>query len=79
MLDASIAVVGLLMFGDKTREEITQNIFLTEGYPRVLSIAMAVCIAIIPITKLPLRYITLSLMNLSFRLTAPVLVLYSLP
>lgn len=44
------------MFGDKTREEITQNIFLTEGYPRALSIAMAVCIAIIPITKLPLKY-----------------------
>ena len=45
------------MFGDKTREEITQNIFLTEGYPKILSVIMAVCIAIIPITKLPLKHV----------------------
>lgn len=54
-LDLTMAVVGLLMFGDYIRDEVTSNILLIEGYPRFLSIVIVVLIAIIPITKTPLR------------------------
>ncbi|KAB8349679.1 hypothetical protein FH972_023695 [Carpinus fangiana] len=54
-LEAALAVAGYLMYGDTVRDEITANIFLTEGYPRWISIAIVVAIAIIPLTKLPLN------------------------
>ena len=50
-----MAVAGLLMFGDGIMDEVTSNIFMTEGYPRVISILMVICIAILPLTKLPLK------------------------
>lgn len=53
-----MAVIGWLMFGNGVRDEITANILLTSGYPRVLSIFMTVFIAIIPITKVPLKYVS---------------------
>lgn len=54
-LDCSTAVIGLLMFGDATRAEISSNILETDGYPRAISLLLVICIAIIPITKLPLN------------------------
>ncbi|KAL8698126.1 MAG: hypothetical protein Q9224_001993 [Gallowayella concinna] len=50
-----MAVVGLLMFGNSVRDEITSNIFLTQGYPQGISIALVIFIAIIPVTKVPLN------------------------
>lgn len=50
-----MAVIGWLMFGTSVRDEITSNILLTQGYPRTISIMMVVFIAIIPITKIPLK------------------------
>lgn len=50
-----MAVAGYLMFGESVREEITSNILLTEGYPRAITIIIVVFIAIIPLTKLPLK------------------------
>ncbi|KAL1616225.1 hypothetical protein SLS54_008518 [Diplodia seriata] len=55
LLDLSMAVIGLLMFGDGVRDEITSNVLLTDGYPRSLSMLIIVCIAIIPLTKVPLN------------------------
>lgn len=55
VLDLGMAVVGLLMFGDWTRDEITSNILLTRGYPKAISVFIVVAIAIIPITKVPLN------------------------
>ena len=52
---ASMSVGGYLMFGEQVRDEVTSNILLTKGYPRVLSILIVVFIAVIPITKVPLR------------------------
>lgn len=49
-----MAIVGWLMFGSATRDEITTNILLTKGYPQWLNIAILILIAIIPITKFPL-------------------------
>lgn len=54
-LDLLMAVVGLLMFGDSVRDEVTKSIFLTEGYPEWLSVFVVVCVAIIPLTKIPLK------------------------
>ncbi|KAI4095505.1 MAG: hypothetical protein LQ339_007192 [Xanthoria mediterranea] len=55
VIDASMAAVGLLMFGNSVRDEITSNILLTVGYPRAISVAIVVFIAIIPVTKIPLN------------------------
>jgi vesicular inhibitory amino acid transporter len=49
------AVVGLLMFGDGVRDEITANILQATGYPRALTFLMCMFIAIIPLTKIPLN------------------------
>jgi len=50
-----MAVVGLLMFGDGVKDEITRNILTTDGYPAWLSVFIVVCVAIIPLTKVPLN------------------------
>lgn len=54
LLDLSMSVGGYLMFGEWIRDEVTSNILLTEGYPRVLSVLTVVFIAIVPLTKIPL-------------------------
>ena len=50
-----MAVVGLLMFGDQVRDEVTSNIVLTSGYPHAISVCIVVFIAIVPLTKVPLK------------------------
>ncbi|KAL8735243.1 MAG: hypothetical protein Q9181_002897 [Wetmoreana brouardii] len=55
LIDGTMAVVGLLMFGKSVRDEITSNILLTHGFSKAISITMVVFIAIIPITKIPLK------------------------
>ncbi|KAI0200511.1 transmembrane amino acid transporter [Astrocystis sublimbata] len=55
LVDASVAIVGLLMFGDGVRDEITANILGTTGYPNALNILLVIFIAIIPLTKVPLN------------------------
>ncbi|KAI1484293.1 transmembrane amino acid transporter protein-domain-containing protein [Daldinia eschscholtzii] len=55
IIDVAVAVVGLLMFGDGVREEITGNILATTGYPDVLNVLLVIFIAIIPLTKIPLN------------------------
>ncbi len=54
-MDVGVAIVGLLMFGDGVRDEITANILETTGYPNVLNVLLVVFIAIIPLTKVPLN------------------------
>ncbi|KAI1107249.1 transmembrane amino acid transporter protein-domain-containing protein [Jackrogersella minutella] len=55
IVDAAVAIVGVIMFGDGVRDEITGNILQTTGYPNVLNILLVVFIAIIPLTKIPLN------------------------
>nr|OQO18046.1 hypothetical protein B0A51_15099 [Rachicladosporium sp. CCFEE 5018] len=56
-LDIFMAVIGLLMFGDGVKDEITRNILSSDSkaYPAWLSAVIVVCIAIIPLTKVPLN------------------------
>lgn len=54
-LDLMMAVVGLLMFGDGVKDEVTRNILTTDGYPPWLSVFIVICVAIIPLTKVPLN------------------------
>lgn len=55
LLDLGMAVIGILMFGDSVRDEITSNVLLTKGYPKAISVFIVICIAIIPVTKVPLN------------------------
>jgi vesicular inhibitory amino acid transporter len=55
LLDAAMAIVGILMFGDLVRDEITSNILITKGYPKAFNLIIVICIAIIPVTKVPLN------------------------
>lgn len=55
LLDLGMAVIGILMFGDAVRDEITSNILTTAGYPKALNLIIVICIAIIPLTKVPLN------------------------
>ncbi|KAI1375917.1 transmembrane amino acid transporter protein-domain-containing protein [Hypoxylon crocopeplum] len=55
IVDAAIAIVGLIMFGDGVLDEITSNILQTTGYPDVLRVLLVIFIAIIPLTKIPLN------------------------
>ena len=50
-----MAVIGLLMFGNNTKDEITTNILVVEGYPKWLDVIVLVLIAIVPLTKFPLK------------------------
>jgi vesicular inhibitory amino acid transporter len=43
------------MFGDDVRDAITSNILAEASYPRALTALMCLCIAIIPLTKIPLN------------------------
>lgn len=54
-IDVAMACAGILMFGDGVSEEVTNNIFKSKGYPPGLSVFIAICIAIIPLTKVPLN------------------------
>ncbi|CAK3934629.1 Vacuolar amino acid transporter 1 [Lecanosticta acicola] len=56
-LDLLMAVVGLLMFGDGVKDEVTRNILSNDdgGYPAWTSVFIVICIAIIPLTKVPLN------------------------
>ncbi|MCJ1401416.1 hypothetical protein MMC11_004629 [Xylographa trunciseda] len=54
-LDLSMAIAGFLMFGNGILDEVTSNIFVTDGYPNAISVLIVICIAIIPITKIPLN------------------------
>lgn len=55
LLDASMMIVGILMFGDDVKDEITANILALVGAPEGAKVAMVVFIAIIPLTKAPLK------------------------
>lgn len=50
-----MAIIGWLMFGDIVRDEVTANILTIDEYPQVLSVCIIIFIAIIPLTKVPLR------------------------
>ncbi|KAI6841122.1 hypothetical protein KC358_g4264, partial [Hortaea werneckii] len=54
-LDLFMAVVGYLMYGAGVKDEITRNVLLTPGYPHAINVLIVVCVAIIPLTKVPLN------------------------
>ncbi|RMX84636.1 hypothetical protein D0869_04434 [Hortaea werneckii] len=56
-LDLFMAVVGYLMYGGGVKDEITRNVLLTDpgAYPHAINVLIVVCVAIIPLTKVPLN------------------------
>lgn len=55
ILDFSMACIGVLLFGDHVSDEITSDILTTPGYPRAVSLFVMICIAVIPLSKVPLN------------------------
>lgn len=54
-VQAFLGIVGYLMFGDRVRNEVTVNVFQTEGYARWISTCVIVAMAVLPLTKIPLK------------------------
>ena len=54
-IDVTTAISGYLMFGQTILDEVTSNILITRGYPHGIPVAITVFIAIIPLTKVPLK------------------------
>lgn len=54
-LDITMGICGYLMFGNLVRDEVTQSILDTEGYPQFISYFIVVMISIVPLTKMPLN------------------------
>lgn len=54
-LDLFMAVVGVMMYGDGVKDEVTRNVLVTKGYPQWIGVFIVVCVAIIPLTKIPLN------------------------
>ncbi|KAK5723070.1 hypothetical protein LTR17_014032 [Elasticomyces elasticus] len=54
-LDVFMAVIGFMMYGDGVQDEVTRNVLTTQGYPAWLGVFIVVCVAIIPLTKVPLN------------------------
>lgn len=54
-LDLFMAVIGLLMYGDGVADEITRNLLDSATTPHGLRVFLVLCVAIIPITKVPLN------------------------
>lgn len=57
-IDLSMSVCGWLMYGSETMDEIIANILVTPGHSRLLLITIVVLVAIMPVTKIPLRYVS---------------------
>ena len=55
-----MAVAGVLMFGNDVGDEMTSNILASSAYPRALSVCIIVFVAIIPLTKIPLKWVDFS-------------------
>ena len=54
-LGALISVAGYLMFGHQVDDEVTSNILESQRYPHAISVCIVIFIAIIPLTKIPLK------------------------
>lgn len=54
-LDVSMGICGYLMFGNYVKDEITESILQTEGYPQLIGYIIVIMISIVPLTKMPLN------------------------
>lgn len=55
LADASMAVIGFLMFGLAVKDEITKSVLLTTGYPKFAYGLMSILVAMVPLAKVPLN------------------------
>ncbi|KAI7357428.1 vacuolar amino acid transporter-like protein 1 [Hortaea werneckii] len=54
-VDLVMAVVGYLMYGRRTKDEISTNVLTIQEYPQALHVVVLILVAIIPLTKFPLN------------------------
>ncbi|KAI7241498.1 hypothetical protein KC330_g596 [Hortaea werneckii] len=50
-----MAIVGYLMYGRRTKDEISTNVLTIQEYPEALHVVVLILVAIIPLTKFPLN------------------------
>jgi solute carrier family 32 (vesicular inhibitory amino acid transporter) len=50
-----MAIIGYLMYGSRTKDEISTNLLTTEEYPEAVSVIVLILVAIVPLTKFPLK------------------------
>ncbi|ODV60993.1 Avt1p ASCRUDRAFT_34883 [Ascoidea rubescens DSM 1968] len=55
LTDFSMSIIGVLMFGNQVKEEITKSILITKGYPKFIHLTILSLIAMVPIAKTPLN------------------------
>lgn len=55
IIDLSMAICGYLMYGSNTADEIVANILETPGHSHGFLVIIVILVAIMPITKIPLR------------------------
>ena len=54
-VDLVMAIVGYLMYGQRTKDEISTNVLTIQGYPEALHVVVLILVAITPLTKFPLK------------------------
>jgi solute carrier family 32 (vesicular inhibitory amino acid transporter) len=59
-IDLAMAIIGYLMYGSRTKDEISTNLLTTEEYPEAVSVIVLILVAIVPLTKFPLKWVSLS-------------------
>ncbi|RMY42984.1 hypothetical protein D0865_11574 [Hortaea werneckii] len=50
-VDLVMAIVGYLMYGRRTKDEISTNVLTTQEYPGALHVVVLILVAIMPLTK----------------------------
>lgn len=56
-----MAAIGYLMYGSDLLDEVSTNMIKTEGYSRAVKVLVLVLVAVVPITKFPLQYVSIYL------------------
>ncbi|KAI7474367.1 vacuolar amino acid transporter-like protein 1 [Hortaea werneckii] len=54
-VDLVMAIIGYLMYGRRTKDEISTNLLTVQEYPEALHVVVLILVAIIPLTKFPLN------------------------
>lgn len=54
-VDLVMAIVGYLMYGRRTKDEISTNVLTTQEYPGALHVVVLILVAIMPLTKFLLK------------------------
>ena len=58
IVDVAMATIGYLLYGDQLLDEVTTNMIKTPQYSRAVKVTTLIMVAIVPLTKFPLQYVS---------------------